>query len=65
MSSRARSVLVAQQPQDLRRRRLAGAALEQRDEVRDPRDRLAQVVGDHVGVAAQLGLHAPLRRSRR
>ena len=52
---------VAQQPQDLRRRRLVGAALEQRDEVRDPRDGLAKVVGDHVGVAAQLGLHAPLR----
>ena len=60
MSSRARSVLVAQQPQDLGRRRLVGAALEQRDEVRDAGDRLAQVVGDDVGVAAQLGLHAPL-----
>ena len=50
----------AQQREHLGRRRLARMALEQRDEVGDPGDRLAQVMGDHVGVAAQLGLHPPL-----
>ena len=49
-----------QLPQDGGRRRLPGAPLEQPDEHRDARDRLAQVVRHDVGVVAQLGLHAPV-----
>ena len=60
MRSRARSVLVAELAQHVGRRRLLGAPLEHPDEQRDAGDRLVEVVRDHVGVAAQLGLHAPL-----
>ena len=49
-----------QLPQDGGRRRLRSAALEQSDEHRDARDRLAQVVRHDVGVVAQLRLHAPV-----
>ena len=53
---------LAQELQRARVGRLADAALEQRHDRVHGRDRLAEVVGDGVRVAAQLGLHAPLLR---
>ena len=49
-----------QPTQHVGRRRLLGAPLEQPDQKLDARDRLAHVVRHDFGIAAQLGLHAPL-----
>jgi hypothetical protein len=53
---------LAKLAQDVGRRRLLAASLEQPRQQLDVRDRPAQVVSDHVGVAPQVRLHAALVR---
>ena len=60
MSSRGSFRARPQQPEHVRRRRLRGPPLQQRDEHGHSGHRLAQVVRHHVGVAAQVRLHPPL-----